>query len=118
MAHTLTTCTFCGVGCGIYLETSGNKIIGTYPSMSHPANCGRICIRGWHAHDVESTTDRMTQLLIKKENAFQPVSWSEAYDSLKNAARYLTKVLVLYSKKFQCLVQTFLSINAEVTNGT
>jgi formate dehydrogenase (coenzyme F420) alpha subunit len=89
MAHTLTTCTFCGVGCGIYLETSGNKIIGTYPSMSHPANCGRICIRGWHAHEVASATDRLTQPLVKKDNAFQPVSWSEAYDFI---AKRLTEI--------------------------
>ena len=27
MAHKLTTCTFCGVGCGIYLEAVGNQIV-------------------------------------------------------------------------------------------
>jgi predicted molibdopterin-dependent oxidoreductase YjgC len=48
--------------------------------MSHPANCGRICLRGWHVHEVASATDRLKQPLIKKDNAFQPVSWSEAYD--------------------------------------
>ena len=46
MAHKLTTCTFCGVGCGIYLETAGNQVVGAYPSMSHPTNQGRICVRG------------------------------------------------------------------------
>jgi len=29
MSHTRISCTFCGVGCGIYLETPGNKINGT-----------------------------------------------------------------------------------------
>ena len=93
MAHTLTTCTFCGVGCGIYLETSGNEIIGTYPSMSHPANCGRICLRGWHVHEVASATDRLKQPLIKKNNTFQPVSWSEAYDFI---AKRLTDIKAKY----------------------
>jgi predicted molibdopterin-dependent oxidoreductase YjgC len=93
MSHTLTTCTFCGVGCGIYLETSGNKIIGTYPSMSHPANCGRICVRGWHVHEVASASDRLKQPLIKKDNAFQPVSWDEAYDFI---AKRLTEVKSKY----------------------
>jgi predicted molibdopterin-dependent oxidoreductase YjgC len=93
MAQTLTTCTFCGVGCGIYLETSGNEIIGTYPSMSHPANCGRICIRGWHVHEVASATDRLKQPLIKKNNTFQPVSWSEAYDFI---AKRLTDIKSKY----------------------
>jgi len=35
MAHRITTCTFCGVGCGLYLETSGNTVIGVSPSISH-----------------------------------------------------------------------------------
>ena len=28
MAHPLTTCTFCGAGCGLHLETQGGKIVG------------------------------------------------------------------------------------------
>jgi predicted molibdopterin-dependent oxidoreductase YjgC len=78
--HTLTTCTFCGVGCGIYLETSGNVITGAYPSMSHPANQGRICVRGWHVHEVSSSPDRLTQPLLRKDDRFVPVSWDEAID--------------------------------------
>jgi predicted molibdopterin-dependent oxidoreductase YjgC len=93
MAHTLTTCTFCGVGCGIYLETSSNEIIGIYPSMSHPANCGRICLRGWHVHEVASATDRLKQPLIKKNNTFQPVSWDEGYDYI---AKRLTEIKAEY----------------------
>jgi len=45
MMPKLTTCTFCGTGCGIYLETAGNRIVGVYPSMSHPANKGRFASR-------------------------------------------------------------------------
>jgi len=77
--HTLTTCTFCGVGCGIYLEASDNLLTGAYPSMSHPANQGRICVRGWHVHEVSSSPDRLKQPLLKRNGAFVPVSWDEAY---------------------------------------
>ena len=80
MAQKLTTCTFCGVGCGIYLETSGNHIVGAYPSISHPTNQGRICVRGWHVHEVASSPDRLKQPLIKKKGQFEPVSWTEAFD--------------------------------------
>ena len=59
MAHTLSTCTFCGVGCGLYLETAGNQVAGVYPSFSHPANRGKICARGWHVHEVASSPDRL-----------------------------------------------------------
>ncbi len=79
MAHKLTTCTFCGVGCGIYLETQGNDVTGAYPSMSHPANEGRICVRGWNVHEVASAQDRLRYPLIKREGKFEQVSWDEAY---------------------------------------
>ncbi|MCX8156818.1 MAG: molybdopterin-dependent oxidoreductase [Verrucomicrobiae bacterium] len=79
MAHTLTTCTFCGVGCGIYLESQGNRITGVYPSMSHPSNQGRICVRGWNVHEVASSPDRLMHPLLRKNGKFEPVSWEEAY---------------------------------------
>ncbi len=82
MTHHLTTCTFCGVGCGIYLETTGNEITGTYPSMSHPANQGRICVRGWHVHEVASSTDRLLSPFIRKNERLVPVTWEEAYETI------------------------------------
>lgn len=78
MAHKLTTCTFCGVGCGLYLETSGNQVVGVYPSVSHPANQGRICVRGWHVHEIASSPDRLKKPLLRKNGEFQEVSWDEA----------------------------------------
>ena len=78
MAHRLTTCTFCGVGCGLYLETAGNQIVGAYPSVSHPTNQGKICVRGWHVHEVASSPDRITKPLIRKQRDFEEVSWEEA----------------------------------------
>jgi predicted molibdopterin-dependent oxidoreductase YjgC len=80
MAHNLTTCTFCGVGCGLYLETSGSRVIGAYPSMSHPTNAGRICVRGWHVHEVASSPDRLRAPLLRKKGVLTECSWEEAID--------------------------------------
>ncbi len=82
MAHKLTTCTFCGVGCGLYLETSGDYIVGAYPSVSHPTNRGRICLRGWNVHEVSSSPARLRTPLLRKEGVLQPVAWEEAFDFL------------------------------------
>ncbi len=89
MAHRLTTCTFCGVGCGLYLETSGNRIVGAYPSMTHPTNQGRICVRGWNVHEVASSPDRITKPLIKRRGGFAEATWDEA---LSHVAARLRKV--------------------------
>ena len=78
MAHKLTTCTFCGVGCGLYLETQDNRVLGVYPSVSHPTNQGRICVRGWHVHEIASSPDRLTNPLLRKNGEFHEVSWDGA----------------------------------------
>ena len=80
MPHSLTTCTFCGVGCGLYLETADNRVIGAYPSTSHPTNAGRICLRGWHGHEIASSPDRLKTPLIRKDGKFQEVTWDEAFE--------------------------------------
>lgn len=79
MPHTLTTCTFCGAGCGIYLESERNVLTGAYPSMTHPTNRGRICVRGWHVNEVASAPDRLLQPLVRRDGALQPASWDDAF---------------------------------------
>lgn len=84
MAHKLTTCTFCGVGCGLYLETIGNRVTGVYPSMSHPTNQGRICVRGWNVHEVASSPDRLKIPLLRKNGKLEEVTWTEALQFVSN----------------------------------
>ncbi len=87
MAHRLTTCTFCGVGCGLYLETAANQIVGVYPSVSHPTNQGKICVRGWHVHEVASSPDRILKPLLRKQRNFEEVSWEEALGYVSDQLR-------------------------------
>jgi len=87
MAQKLTTCTFCGVGCGLYLETAGGRIVGAYPSMSHPTNRGRICLRGWHVHEVAGSPDRLLRPLIRGSSGFREVSWDEAVSFISERLR-------------------------------
>ena len=89
MAHQLTVCTFCGVGCGIYLEAGDNRISGAYPSMSHPTNQGKICLRGWNVHEVASSPDRLKAPLLRKDGQLVEVSWEEA---LEYVARRLREI--------------------------
>ena len=65
MGQVLATCTFCGVGCALYLGTAGNHVVGVYPSMSHATNAGRICVRGWHVHEMASSPQRLKSPLLR-----------------------------------------------------
>jgi predicted molibdopterin-dependent oxidoreductase YjgC len=93
VGHHLSTCTFCGVGCGIYLETQGNEITGVYPSVSHPANLGRICVRGWHVYEVASAPDRLQKPLVRKNGSLVETSFDEAYEVI---AKRLTQLKEQY----------------------
>ncbi|HOW68519.1 MAG TPA: molybdopterin-dependent oxidoreductase, partial [Verrucomicrobiota bacterium] len=87
MAQKLSTCTFCGVGCGLYLETAHNRILGAYPSMSHPTNQGRICVRGWNVHEVASSPNRLRFPLIRESGRLREVSWEDAFAFLAGRLR-------------------------------
>jgi len=47
--------------------------------MSHPANKGKICIRGWHVHEVASSPDRLKTPLLKKNGQLVEATWDEAF---------------------------------------
>lgn len=41
-----STCCYCGVGCGVLIETENGKISGVRGDPQHPANRGRLCTKG------------------------------------------------------------------------
>jgi len=73
-------CNFCGTGCGHLLRVEGNRVRGVYPLSGHPLSRGRLCVRGWHIHELLQTEDRISQPLIKDGGSFKPVSYEEALD--------------------------------------
>ena len=41
-----STCCYCGVGCGVLIETEDGAITGVRGDPEHPANRGRLCTKG------------------------------------------------------------------------
>ncbi|MDP3540091.1 MAG: molybdopterin-dependent oxidoreductase [Azonexus sp.] len=41
-----STCCYCGVGCGVLIETDSGRISGVRGDPDHPANRGRLCTKG------------------------------------------------------------------------
>lgn len=77
---TLTTCPYCGCGCNFYLETVDGRLIGTLPSKTSPVNQGRLCVKGWNAHEFVQHPKRLTKPLLRKNGELTEVSWDEALD--------------------------------------
>ncbi|MDP2678415.1 MAG: molybdopterin-dependent oxidoreductase [Rhodoferax sp.] len=50
MTETRSTCPYCGVGCGVIIESRGNQITDVRGDPDHPANFGRLCTKGSSLH--------------------------------------------------------------------
>ncbi|HWP13382.1 MAG TPA: molybdopterin-dependent oxidoreductase, partial [Ramlibacter sp.] len=50
MKETKSTCPYCGVGCGVIIQSEGGQITGVRGDPDHPANFGRLCTKGSSLH--------------------------------------------------------------------
>ncbi len=76
----LTTCPYCGCGCNFYLEVLDGEIKGVIPCKSGAVNQGKLCIKGWNAHEFVQSPKRLKVPLIKKNGEFVESTWDEALD--------------------------------------
>ena len=81
MREVLTTCVYCGCGCGVYLREEGGRVVGATASRSHPVSRGNLCVKGWHLHEFIHDPARLTTPLMRKNGGLEPVSWDEALDA-------------------------------------
>src|SRR5712692_4886168 len=87
-----SVCPYCGVGCGVILETHRGKVIKVQGDPDHPANRGKLCTKGMALHKTIHTPDRLTQPLMRKTRSdqFLPVSWKTALDRIAQTFRSLS----------------------------
>ncbi|REL29420.1 nitrate reductase [Thalassotalea euphylliae] len=69
-----STCAYCGVGCGVDITINGEQATSLTGSPEHPANFGRLCVKGTHLLDTVDITNR----LLVPEIAGEQVSWDTA----------------------------------------
>jgi len=73
-----TTCVYCGCGCGLYLHVEDGQVVGASPSPAHPVARGRLCVKGWLAHDFVHHPDRLKTPQIKRGERQVRASWEDA----------------------------------------
>ena len=77
-----STCCYCGVGCGVLIETENGAITGLRGDPDHPANRGRLCTKGATLNQTANPTYRL-QFPEKRALRGQPgqrLSWELALD--------------------------------------
>lgn len=80
MNRVLTTCIYCGCGCGLYLESENGRIVGSYPSGNHPVSKGALCVKGWNAYEFINKADRLKAPLIRENGSFKETTWDKALE--------------------------------------
>lgn len=72
-----TTCSYCGVGCQLYLHVKDNRVVKV-TGVETPPNDGSLCVKGRFGFNFIHSPDRLTTPLIKENGAFRSASWDEA----------------------------------------
>ena len=77
-----STCCYCGVGCGILIDTENNQITGVRGDPDHPANLGRLCTKGATLNQTAPLTYRLQtpQKVLRSTGKRSRISWDVALD--------------------------------------
>jgi sulfite reductase (NADPH) flavoprotein alpha-component len=68
-----SVCPYCGVGCGLLLETDGKKILKVSGDQNHPTNFGRLCTKGSTSALALRDSGRMESAFVRGERGRDPV---------------------------------------------
>ncbi|WP_374662965.1 formate dehydrogenase subunit alpha [Inhella sp.] len=93
----LTTCAYCGVGCGFKAELKGSTVVRMTPWKDGQANEGHACVKGRFAWGYATHKDRLTQPMIRAsiQEPWRAVSWDEA---IAHTAAEFRRIQARYGK--------------------
>lgn len=83
---TRSTCPYCGVGCGVLIDSVGSQITAVRGDPQHPANFGKLCTKGQTLHLTASPAiAQQTRLLqpmqrLQRRAPAQAMAWDAALD--------------------------------------
>ncbi|MBI4754577.1 MAG: molybdopterin-dependent oxidoreductase [Betaproteobacteria bacterium] len=82
MRETRSTCCYCGVGCGVIVESEGQRITGVRGDPDHPANFGRLCTKGatLHLSTAPSLRALQPELRLARNAPRRAAAWDEALE--------------------------------------
>lgn len=81
-----TTCPYCGVGCGVVAYSDSDKPVAG--EAAHPANKGRLCVKGASLHETTGHDGRLLSPLVKGRRT----GWEQALGEVAGAIRESVKI--------------------------
>jgi len=89
-----TTCSYCGVGCGIIVKKDANNKVLVEGDKDHPVNKGMLCSKGMNLHYVvNDTSDRILypEMRWSRSHPRERVSWDDALDRAASVFKSIIK---------------------------
>ena len=80
LKKTQTTCTYCSVGCTLYLNEKEQKVLRITSDDEIGLNNGNLCSKGRFGFEFIHSGDRVTEPMVKKDGKLVPCSWDKALD--------------------------------------
>ncbi len=113
-----TTCSYCGVGCGIIAKRDSKGVITVEGDKDHPVNRGKLCTKGMNLHHVvQDKSDRILypEMRWSKGHERQRVSWEQAMGRAASVFQTMIKKYGPDSVGFyvsgQCLTEEYYLVN-------
>lgn len=113
-----TTCSYCGVGCGITVKSDSHHNVVVSGDENHPVNKGMLCSKGKNLHYVvNDTSDRILypEMRWSKSHPLERVSWDQA---IERAAAVFKSIIKKYGPNSvgfyvsgQCLTEEYYLVN-------
>jgi ferredoxin-nitrate reductase len=113
-----STCSYCGVGCGVVVKKDQSGMVSVEGDESHPANKGMLCSKGRNLHYVvNDKTDRLLypEMRWSKNHPRVRVSWEQALDRATAVFKTIVQKYGPDSVGFyvsgQCLTEEYYVVN-------
>jgi ferredoxin-nitrate reductase len=113
-----TTCSYCGVGCGIVVKKDRKGILSVEGDKDHPVNRGMLCSKGMNLnYTVQDISDRLLypEMRWSRNHPYERVSWTTA---MKRAASVFKAIIkndgpdaVGFYVSGQCLTEEYYVAN-------
>ncbi|MEX2591254.1 MAG: molybdopterin-dependent oxidoreductase [Anditalea sp.] len=118
-----STCSYCGVGCGIIVQKDIKGKLSIEGDPDHPVNKGMLCSKGMNLHYVvEDKSDRLLhpQMRWGKSHPLEKVDWETALGRASAVFQSIIKKhgpdSVAFYVSGQCLTEEYYLVN-KLTKG-
>jgi ferredoxin-nitrate reductase len=118
-----TTCSYCGVGCGIIIKKDANNKVLVEGDKNHPVNKGMLCSKGMNLHYVvNDVSDRILypEMRWSRSHPRERVSWDDALDRASHVFKSIIRKYgpdsVAFYVSGQCLTEEYYIAN-KLTKG-